>query len=226
MPRKPDTTIIGKTFNNLKVIELTDQKGHQNRPLYKCQCLLCGNERLVIRGDIVRGDIKDCGCSRHKPKNNLVGKMFGELYVEDTKIINNQLKYLCRCNLCGRETLVLPQALKEGRTKTCGNHNKDETAYIKKTYVAGTAPCKLINTDKTRSTNTSGVTGVSYDKSRNKWAAEIMFKKKKYYLGRFENKDDAVIARKQAEKEIFGEFLKWYEEYKENLKNSSKPLDK
>ena len=207
MPRKPDTTIIGKTFNNIKVLELSDQKGHQNRALYKCQCLLCGNERLAERGEIVRGDIKDCGCSRHKPKNNLVGRTFGELYVEDTRVVNNKLKYLCRCNLCGREILVFPQALVKGANKTCGNHNKGETAYIKKTYIAGTAPCKLINTDKLRATNTSGITGVCYDKSRKKWVAEIMFRKKKYYLGRFDNIEDAITARKKLKMKYLVVFL-------------------
>lgn len=46
-----------------------------------------------------------------------------------------------------------------------------------------------------------------------------MFQKKKHYLGRFEDKDEAIKVRKEAEKNIFGEFLKWYEAYKEKLKN-------
>lgn len=214
MSRKPDTTIIGKTFNNLKVLELTDQRSSQNRVLYKCQCLLCGNERLVPRAELVRGDVKDCGCSRHSPKVSLVGQLFGSLYVEDTVVVNRKLKYRCRCNLCGRETIVSPQDLKRGKSKTCGNHNKGETACLKKTFVAGTAPCKLIDTEKTRSTNTSGVTGVYYDKRRDKWVAEIMFKKEKYFLGRFDDKQEAIDARKKAEEQIFGAFLAWYEDYK------------
>ena len=32
-------------------------------------------------------------------------------------------------------------------------------------------------------TNTSGVRGVYYNKKRNKWIAQIMFKQKCYYLG-------------------------------------------
>lgn len=215
--RKPDTTIIGKVYNNLKILDISTQRNKQNRTLYKCQCLLCGNERLATKSDIIRGDVKDCGCSRHKPKVSLVNQTFGDLYVESTQVINNKLKYLCRCNLCGREVLISPEKLRNGNSKTCGNHNKGETAYIRKTFVAGTAPCKLANTDKVRSTNTSGVTGVYYDKSRNKWTAEIMFQKKKYYLGRFSDKEQAIAVRRSAEKEIFGSFLEWYEEYKNKI---------
>lgn len=82
---------------------------------------------------------------------------------------------------------------------------------IKKLYIDGTSPCKL-NSDNLRSTNTSGVTGVWFDKSRGLWVSEITFKRKKYFLGRFSDKNDAITIRKEAEKEIFGDFLKWYKE--------------
>ncbi len=61
-------------------------------------------------------------------------------------------------------------------------------------------------------TNTSGTTGVWFDKAKGKWCAEIMFKSKKYYLGRYNKKEDAIAVKKIAEKEIFGDFLKWYAE--------------
>lgn len=54
--------------------------------------------------------------------------------------------------------------------------------------------------------NTSGVTGVSWDKSRNKWEVSIKINQKKINLGRFENFNDAVNKRKDAEIIYFGEF--------------------
>lgn len=84
---------------------------------------------------------------------------------------------------------------------------------MKELFVDGTAPCKL-DGSKIRSTNTSGTTGVWFDKSRGKWSAEIMFKKKKYFLGRYDKKEDAIAIRKVAEEEIFGSFLEWYENNK------------
>ena len=55
-------------------------------------------------------------------------------------------------------------------------------------------------------TNTSGMTGVYYDKGRRKWVASITFNGRKLYLGRFSEKDDAVKARVSKERELFKEF--------------------
>lgn len=48
--------------------------------------------------------------------------------------------------------------------------------------------------------NTSGVTGVSFDKKTGKWESHISVKNKKVYLGRYDDKGLAVRARKEAEK--------------------------
>lgn len=214
MPRQPDLSIINKTYNNLKVIEYAGIKNSYNRGLYRCKCLLCNGEILATKANLLRGEIKNCGCTRHNPrKNNLVGKTFGRLYVKDTTTINNRLRYVCVCD-CGNVVLVRPQALLSGNTQSCGQHNKGDTAALKKLFIDGTAPCKIGNPKKIRSNNSTGVTGVWFDKSRELWCAEIMFKSKKYHLGRFTNKQQAIEARQKAEKKIFGNFLDWYEQQK------------
>jgi len=53
---------------------------------------------------------------------------------------------------------------------------------------------------KIGSTNSSGVVGVSLYASQNKWVASICHKSKTIYLGYFDDFDDAVLARKEAEK--------------------------
>ncbi|PHS60376.1 MAG: Fis family transcriptional regulator [Flavobacterium sp.] len=53
---------------------------------------------------------------------------------------------------------------------------------------------------KQHSTNTSGVTGIAYRKDSGKWRARIMVDTKMISLGTFKNKEDAIIARKEAEK--------------------------
>src|SRR5271166_1238189 len=45
----------------------------------------------------------------------------------------------------------------------------------------------------------SGYTGVYWQKSRNKWAANITIKSKTIHLGRFNSLEDAISARKKAE---------------------------
>ena len=51
--------------------------------------------------------------------------------------------------------------------------------------------------------NTSGITGVVWDKSRNKWFARIKIDYKTINLGRYTSKDLAIAARKNAEKQYF-----------------------
>ena len=54
--------------------------------------------------------------------------------------------------------------------------------------------------------NTSGTTGVFWDKSKNRWVALIQINRKQIYLGTFKEKEDAIQARKQAEIDYFGEY--------------------
>lgn len=55
--------------------------------------------------------------------------------------------------------------------------------------------------------NTSGVTGVCFDKRINKWYAQIKVKnKKRITLGYFTNFEEAVVARKEAEQKYFGKY--------------------
>ena len=62
-------------------------------------------------------------------------------------------------------------------------------------------------------TNTSGYKGVYWNKSRELWVAQISCginpkngKKKCYYLGSYENIEDAIAARKAGEEKYFGEW--------------------
>lgn len=53
--------------------------------------------------------------------------------------------------------------------------------------------------------NTSGIIGVHFNVKRQKWIAEIGINKQVKYLGGFENKEEAIKTRLQAELEHFGE---------------------
>lgn len=58
----------------------------------------------------------------------------------------------------------------------------------------------------TRSNNTSGYKGVSYDVSRNKWQSMIACRGERYHIGRFPTKEEAARAYDEKAKELFGEF--------------------
>lgn len=65
--------------------------------------------------------------------------------------------------------------------------------------------CENSQNHKLYSSNTSDVSGVNYNKSHHKWASRISYKGIRYNLGFFDNFDDAVMARKNAEQELYGE---------------------
>ena len=54
--------------------------------------------------------------------------------------------------------------------------------------------------------NTSGVTGVSWNRRKEEWESYITIDDKRKGLGYFSNFDDAVAARKAAEERYFGEY--------------------
>ena len=58
---------------------------------------------------------------------------------------------------------------------------------------------------KIRTDNTSGYTGVSWDKQLCKWRARIHIKGKEYALGIHDKLEEAINSRKNAEREFFDE---------------------
>lgn len=73
-----------------------------------------------------------------------------------------------------------------------------------------------MNRDKPKQ-NTSGIKGVYWHKNKEKWQANIQIDNKLLYLGIFDSKQDAINARKDAEKKYFNEY-----DYYENIGTYSK----
>lgn len=59
---------------------------------------------------------------------------------------------------------------------------------------------------KRSNNNTSGKTGVSFDKRSQKWFAYIKYNGRQYYLGRYKDKNDTIKARVEAEQKYYGEY--------------------
>lgn len=55
--------------------------------------------------------------------------------------------------------------------------------------------------------NKSGYKGISWDKSKNKWIAQLQFKKKHYFIGRYNSENEAYLAWYERAKKIHGEFF-------------------
>lgn len=69
--------------------------------------------------------------------------------------------------------------------------------------------CKHKENDRNkglRTNNKSGIVGVSYDKSRDKWLASLTYDYKTIHLGRYNEKKEAIKARLIAELEYFKDY--------------------
>ncbi|WP_051464075.1 AP2 domain-containing protein [Lacrimispora indolis] len=211
--------LTGQRFGRLVAKYPTDKRLGTS-VIWHCACD-CGKSCEVAAVNLLAGTTKSCGCLRSEaakeqidknrnPKYiDITGRTFGELTAKYPLLDGKRGKGMsmtwhCECS-CGKAVDVPYGSLASGSTTSCGHVCVDK---IRELYVNGTAPCKLTSTIS--ASNKSGATGVYYNKVRKKWIAQIMFKRKNYYLGGYDVLTDAMDARKQAEKEIYGPFLEWY----------------
>ena len=92
-----------------------------------------------------------------------------------------------------------------GKAKSCGclyRETRKDASKKRTDLVEETSLSSLLAAKKIRSNNTSGITGVHFDPKLGKWVAYISYKKKRYYLGLFMDKGDAIKARERAEEEL------------------------
>lgn len=204
MPKR--IPLEGKRFGKLYV------KSYIGNGKYHCLCD-CQKECDVFATNLTSNHTTSCGCK--KTTLDLGGRTFG--YLKVIKRTEGKLRgkrkvamWECVCMRCGKKKSVYADCLLSGKTTSCGclAEERDMPQKIKDSYINGTQVSKILS--KPTKSNKTGVVGVNWDKSRNKWQASIRFQGRKYNLGRFEDFEVAVKIRKEAEKQIFGEFLDWY----------------
>lgn len=162
-----------------------------------CRCR-CGTERNVPETWLLSGLSKSCGCRKSRAQD-LHEKRFGRLTVIEPigeKHPDGSIRWQCVCD-CGNETVVSSNHLLQGHTMSCGCWNR-ETFKSGKTHVQGTC-LEILFSPTIRKNNTSGHTGVH--KKGSKWIAYITVGKTFYWLGSYDNYEEAVDARKKAEEE-------------------------
>ena len=208
--------ITGMRFGKLVAVEPTDIRDG-GTVVWRCRCD-CGKEILTSLHQLCSGYRKSCGCLSHPPIKNFVGKRFGRLVVLAYAGKRGGMhRWRCRCD-CGKETVVGQTLLQTGKTKSCGCL-QSEVYQENLKLVDGTSVAILeAYKEKKNRNNTSGYTGVYWDKKKEKWVAQIGFKRKNYYLGAYCDKQDAIRARRQGE-EMHDNFLEWYyEKYPRTIK--------
>lgn len=227
--------MIGKKYGKLTVLSKSKNKivyGGHPKITYDCLCE-CGNIKRVTKDSLKRGNTKSCGCI-HKETISKIGKLnkknntydlsgnygvgfteTGDAFyfdIDDFDKIKdyywnistgyvesetNRIKFRTKMHRlimdCTDSTLDIDHI----------NHNKLDNR--KENLRIVTRSQNQMNLSK-KSNNTSGTTGVYFNKSTNSWVATIQKNKKRIYLGHFELYGEAVKARKDAECKYFGEY--------------------
>lgn len=146
-------------------------------------------------------------------KINLVGKKFGRLTViEEAKkhTKSSAAHWLCECE-CGNRKIVLSHNLRDGQVRSCGCITKERLSELSKSACFEGTKIIYLNQNKAKN-NKTGCKGVSWSRNLKKYHAYITFKGKRYNLGFFDELEDAINARKNAELYYYSPVIKKYEE--------------
>jgi len=205
--------LTGQRFGKLVALAPTEKRMDGGSVVWACRCA-CGRTAEVSARRLIRGKVRSCGCLSNPARKDYIGRRFGRLtvveYAGNAKSLGKSGKanyWRCRCD-CGGESVVSQTELQNGGTQSCGCLQKERTLACLE-LVEGTSVAILErNRGMLRKTNKSGYTGVFQAKD-GRWTAYISFKKKRYWLGRYTKKEDAIKARQRGE-EMHDDFLAWY----------------
>lgn len=212
--------------SRLTVLEQTEdyvRSDGRHEAQWLCECLCKDHKRIKARGNLLKcGDIKSCGCLYAETfnkgnKKDLSGE-FGILWSSNTneeiyfdiEDADEILKHTWHKDNTGYASTSINGKLIRMHT-LLGYYRPDHYNRNK----LDNRRCNLIsctirenNANRPAQTsNSSGIIGVYFNKLRLKWVAQINDSKNHCKsLGSFKQKDDAIKARLNAEKEYYGEF--------------------
>lgn len=208
--------LTGRVFGDLTVLKRT--KNRRGRTCWICRCR-CGKLKAVTAHELKAGKTKSCGCRIHTTKRmiDLTGQRFGRLtalYATDKRDRKGSVYWHCRCD-CGNETDVTESGLVHGTSKSCGclKAENQKKIYLQLHLIDGTC-LEMLEKRKHRNDNKSGFRGV-YVLKNGKYRVDIGFKGRRYYVGNYEDFEEAVRARMGAEEIIHGGFIQAYREWQQ-----------
>ena len=107
------------------------------------------------------------------------------------------------------------------RPKNCKKKNENSHG-----LKVGTMLCMPRPTWAVYSNCTSGISGMSYEKKREKWRAQIILRGKNNFLGYFNKKEDAIKARIEGERKYWEPLLVKKDAHVDNISKEGKGNEK
>ncbi|MBD5153088.1 MAG: hypothetical protein HDT16_11700 [Oscillibacter sp.] len=222
--------LTGQRFGRLTVVSRAenDNGGHAT---WNCICE-CGNTTSFSGQELRKGRTKSCGCWKRERMvamnkkcnefrvdgNQVIVKLSNtdKEMVTDLDIWDRAKEYCWSLQARGYAMAKIPQMGKtvtfhifafpecpDGMVRDHINGNKLDNRRSNIRFVLQRENSKNRGTGKN---NASGHIGVSWNKKEKKWTAKITVDGKNIQLGYFQDKEDAIAARKQAEIKYFGEY--------------------
>lgn len=217
--RKPKD-LTGERFGRLVAIEITDQKASNGSYFWRCICD-CGEEKSIPSGNLNRGVTNSCGCLRKEFLINLIEGKGGNIHgmrgspawvswsgllyrARNTTVKNYEDIFVCDNWNPQKGGSFLNFIEDMGEPPEGYSINRIDGAKIYSKETCEWADRSIQGYDQKKSVrNKSGRVGV-YLKKDGRFRAKITKDKKCIYLGDFENIDEAIAAREEAELKYFG----------------------
>ena len=135
LSRRMKKDLTGQVFGRLTVLHESGRDKH-GKVLWHVRCS-CGNEFDTTSGELLKGNVRSCGCLRRdmtieRCTKPMIGKTFGRLTVIDFSHKGKGGNYYkCRCS-CNNIVIVKGTDIRSGNTRSCGCLLKDITANRRK----------------------------------------------------------------------------------------------
>lgn len=177
--------------------------------LFQCDC---GNKKEMAAANVKWGRVSSCGClAKEHAKmlwtQDITGIRFGRLTAvqpTDLRDASGSIVWECHCD-CGNNVFHSVNCLRNGKTRSCGclfQESRNKCTSYRRDITDQTSLSSLVASKSVRPDNQSGYTGVYQDHRSGKWIAQIIFRKKRYWLGTYADKENAILARKRAEENL------------------------
>lgn len=193
-------------FGKLTVLR-RDTSDLRKQRVWVCQCD-CGKTVSVTTHRLIHEKTTSCGCDKVQRRVDLFGQRFGRLtvigYVPGGK--GKTPLWHCRCD-CGNEIYTRSTSLQSGKSNSCGCYQAELASQMCRPF-EGTSISKI--NSKLAKNNKTGVKGVFFSTRKQKYIAVIELRRVKHYLGMFDDINDAIRARKEAEERYFHPIVERY----------------
>ena len=207
---KPRIDLKEKPFGRLIAKKIAGRNKSGNI-LWECLCV-CGNKVLVCGGDLRNGHTQSCGCLKKEKatKHGMVGTATYRVWNSMLQRCNNEKnthyeyyggRGITVCNSWFKfEDFFKDMGIKpEGLTL---ERIQNDLGYAKENCKWAT-PQEQSRNQRLKKNNTTGVSGVRWNKQRNKYQVTIKVNYKSIYIGRYNALEQAIRARQQAEQKYW-----------------------